>query len=64
MWDIGKGPIDLFPLNVAAFGIYAVDGHRIAQQQFMKNDVGRMAVIGLGHTDYRNGGGLKQGVEI
>jgi hypothetical protein len=40
------------------------DIHRVAQMDFVKNNVGRMAVTIQGHSDDRHGPGVKQGPEI
>lgn len=40
------------------------DIHRVAQMDFVKNNIGRMAVTFQGHSDDRHGPGMKQAPEI
>lgn len=50
--------------QVTAARVDRKDIHRVAQIDFVKNNVGRMSVTLQGHTDDRHGPGVEQALEI
>ena len=56
--------VDPVALQLAASGINGKNLDRIAQEDFVVNDIGRMAVIGRRHTDDRNGFRIEKGSVI